>query len=61
MGQRDPLGIPRPPPRPAAIVFTGLLVWAYVDGKSGWLTYVVGPEAFYYWTIAHVTMSFFPR
>jgi hypothetical protein len=45
----------------AALVFLGMVVWVYVDGKTGWLTHVVGPEAFYYWTIAHVTMSFFPR
>jgi hypothetical protein len=45
----------------AALVFVGLAAWAYVYGKSGWLTPVVGPEAFYYWTIAHVTMSFVPR
>jgi hypothetical protein len=36
-------------------------VSTYAFGKTGALEAVVGSKAFYYWTIMHVTLSFFPR
>lgn len=36
-------------------------VWAYVFEGQGPLWYVLSPAAFYYWTIAHITVSFVPR
>lgn len=36
-------------------------VSVYVFGKSGPLELIVGSKSFYYWTILHVTLSFFPR
>lgn len=45
----------------AAIVVL-LVAWStYVDGKSGPLEAIVGSKSFYYWTIMHVTLSFYPR
>jgi hypothetical protein len=44
----------------AAVVFLLMVVWAY-GGRSSVLTPVVSQNAFYYWTIMHVTVSFFPR
>jgi hypothetical protein len=45
----------------SAAVFVVMLVWAYVHHRTGPLGAVVSPAAFYYWTICHVTVSFFPR
>ena len=45
----------------SAVVFVLMLVWAYGQGRTGPLTPVVSSNAFYYWTIMHVTLSFFPR
>ena len=47
----------------SVVVFAFLLVWTYVDARStsSSLWFLVAPEAFYYWTIMHVTLSFFPR
>jgi hypothetical protein len=45
-----------------AVVVTLLVALsAYGFGKEGWLELIVGSKAFYYWTIMHVTLSFFPR
>jgi hypothetical protein len=47
----------------SAVVFVLMLVWAYAHHRSAasplWV--VVSADAFYYWTIFHVTVSFFPR
>lgn len=46
------------------IVFIGLaLLWQYgFDGAPGHVLGAVGdPDAFYYWTIMHVTVSFVPK
>lgn len=45
----------------SAAVFAIMLVWAYTQHRKGPLGAVVSPAAFYYWTIFHVTVSFFPR
>jgi hypothetical protein len=45
----------------SAAVFAVMLVWAYAHHRSGPLGAVASPAAFYYWTILHVTVSFFPR
>jgi hypothetical protein len=42
-------------------IFLLMLVWAYGQGRTGPLTPLVSSNAFYYWTIMHVTLSFFPR
>jgi hypothetical protein len=36
-------------------------VWTYVFEGQGPLWYVLAPGAFFYWTIAHITVSFLPR
>jgi hypothetical protein len=47
----------------SAVVFVLMLVWAYAHHRSAasplWV--VASGEAFFYWTIFHVTVSFFPR
>lgn len=45
----------------AVLVTLLVAVSVYAFGKSGPLELVVGSKAFYYWTILHVTLSFFPR
>jgi hypothetical protein len=45
----------------SALVFAAALVWAYAHHRSGPLNFVASPTAFDYWTIFHVTVSFFPR
>lgn len=45
----------------AAVTVVLVAVNCYAFGKSGPLNLVVGREVFYYWTIFHVTLSFFPR
>jgi hypothetical protein len=45
----------------AVLVFVLMMFWVYHDEKVGWLSYIVSAKAFYYWTIMHVTVSFFPR
>lgn len=45
-----------------ALVVVGLIAFStYASGKADLLESVVGSKAFYYWTIMHVTLSFFPR
>lgn len=45
-----------------AVIVVGLVMLsAYAFGKSGPLEMIVGAKVFYYWTILHVTLSFFPR
>lgn len=45
-----------------AVVFIALVgVSVYVYGKQGALDLLFGSKTFYYWTIMHVTLSFFPR
>ncbi|MBK8913255.1 MAG: hypothetical protein IPM64_01410 [Phycisphaerales bacterium] len=45
-----------------AAVFVGLLaISTYGFGKEDVLELVIGSKAFFYWTIMHVTLSFFPR
>ena len=43
-----------------ALIAVGV-VWNYVFDGQGPLWYVLSPAAFYYWTIAHITVSFLPR
>lgn len=45
----------------AAIVVLLAAVSTYAFGKSDWIEIVMGSKAFFYWTIIHVTLSFFPR
>jgi hypothetical protein len=45
----------------AAVVVVLVALSHYAFGKSNWLDLVVGSKVFYYWTIMHVTLSFFPR
>lgn len=45
----------------SAVVFILMMYWTYVEAKTGPLTHVVSLEAFFYWTIFHVTISFYPR
>lgn len=45
----------------AVVVVLIVAVSHYVFGKQSWLELVVGSKVFYYWTIMHVTLSFFPR
>jgi hypothetical protein len=42
-----------------AVVVVAINVYGY--GQVGWLDEIVGRRNFYYWTIMHVTLSFFPR
>lgn len=44
-----------------AIVIAFVAYSAYATGKSGLVENIVGSKSFYYWTIMHVTLSFFPR
>lgn len=45
-----------------AAVFVALsVVSTYAFGKTGVLEAIVGTKSFYFWTIMHVTLSFFPR
>lgn len=45
-----------------AVLVIGLVVLStYAFGKQGPLEQIVGSKVFYYWTIVHVTLSFFPR
>jgi hypothetical protein len=45
-----------------AVIVVGLVAYStYANGKSGALEQIVGSRSFYYWTIMHVTLSFFPR
>lgn len=45
-----------------AVLVIGLVVLStYAFGKQGVLEHIVGSKVFYYWTIVHVTLSFFPR
>jgi hypothetical protein len=37
------------------------LVWTLWLGQSPWLAWLLKPEAFLYWTIMHITVSFVPR
>jgi hypothetical protein len=45
----------------AAIVTILVALSVYGFGKTGVLDAVLGSKTFYYWTIVHVTLSFFPR
>jgi hypothetical protein len=47
----------------SAVVFVLLLVWTYgtASSASSPLWFLVSHEAFFYWTIMHVTLSFYPR
>ncbi len=42
-----------------AVIVVGINVYHF--GQTGWLNEIVGRQNFYYWTIIHVTLSFFPR
>lgn len=45
-----------------AVVVVALVAYStYATGKSDVLEHIVGSKSFYYWTIMHVTLSFFPR
>lgn len=45
----------------AALVAMLMVIDVYGFGRTTWLNAVVGSQSFYYWTIAHVTLSFLPR
>ncbi|RMF84225.1 MAG: hypothetical protein D6744_03435, partial [Planctomycetota bacterium] len=45
----------------AALVIVLVAVSTYAYGKHGALELIVGSKSFYYWTIMHVTLSFYPR
>ncbi len=44
-----------------AVVIVLIAVSTYVFGKNTWLDSVVGGPSFYYWTVLHVSLSFYPR
>jgi len=45
-----------------AVLFALLIAWShYSTGKSGIIEFAFGSKSFFYWTIMHVTLSFFPR
>lgn len=37
------------------------LVWTIALGQTHYLTWLLAPESFLYWTIMHITVSFVPR
>lgn len=45
----------------AGLVVVLVAIATYGFGKTGGLETVVGSKNFYYWTIMHVTLSFYPR
>lgn len=45
----------------AGLVIVLVAISSYAFGKEGGLEAVVGSSTFYYWTIMHVTLSFYPR
>jgi hypothetical protein len=45
----------------AALVAAGMAIDVYGYGQQSWLHAIVGAQSFYYFTIAHVTLSFLPR
>lgn len=45
----------------ALVAVVAVAISTYVFGKTGTLEFIVGSKSFYYWTIMHVTLSFFPR
>jgi hypothetical protein len=45
----------------AALFLVVLALDHYAFGESGLLQFAVGDDAFYYWTLVHVTISFAPR
>lgn len=45
----------------AGIVVALLAVSTYVFGKQDGIETIMGSKTFFYWTIMHVTLSFFPR
>lgn len=45
----------------AALVTVLIAVSVYCFGKQDVLEHIVGSKSFFYWTIAHVTLSFMPR
>lgn len=45
----------------AALVLALLAVSTYAFGKQDFIELVIGSKVFFYWTIMHVTLSFFPR
>lgn len=45
----------------AVLIVILVAISHYAFGKSNWLELIVGSKVFYYWTIMHVTLSFFPR
>lgn len=45
----------------AAVFVILSAISTYAFGKTGVLEAIVGTKSFYFWTIMHVTLSFFPR
>lgn len=45
----------------AALTACLIAISTYAFGKTDFLELVVGSKVFYFWTIMHVTLSFFPR
>lgn len=45
----------------AVLVTLLIAVSVYAFGDEGWLSTIVGGPAFYYWTVIHVSLSFYPR
>lgn len=45
----------------AVVAVAAVAISTYAFGKTGTLELIVGSKSFYYWTIMHVTLSFFPR
>ena len=46
---------------PIAVTIAVVALSVYGYGKAGVLETIVGSKSFYYWTILHVTLSFYPR
>lgn len=45
----------------AGLFIVLVAIEVYVFGKNGYMEPVIGSKSFFYWTIMHVTLSFYPR
>ncbi|MGE3181302.1 MAG: hypothetical protein AB7N71_06705 [Phycisphaerae bacterium] len=45
----------------AALFVVLVAIEVYVFGKNGYMEPIIGSKSFFYWTIMHVTLSFYPR
>ena len=45
----------------AVVVIIAIAISTYVFQCRNWMDVVVGGPSFYYWTVLHVSLSFYPR